>query len=82
MVPQYNRRYPLPQPLRRRQTDTALGSDIASFHQLIEQYAKAVDTVDLNLISQIWSHSPEVSFIYPLGEEHGFDASSSRSFSA
>jgi ketosteroid isomerase-like protein len=21
-----------------------------------------------------WSHSPEVSFIYPLGEEHGFEA--------
>ncbi|MBV8551476.1 MAG: hypothetical protein JOY54_09260 [Acidobacteriaceae bacterium] len=24
--------------------------------------------------SQTWSHSSEVSFIYPLGEEHGFDA--------
>jgi ketosteroid isomerase-like protein len=48
--------------------------DIAAIHHLIEQYAKAVDTVDLNLLSQIWSHSPEVSFIYPLGEEHGFDA--------
>jgi ketosteroid isomerase-like protein len=56
------------------QTDTGSGRDIAAIHQLIEQYAKAVDTVDLNLISQIWSHSPEVSFIYPLGEEHGFDA--------
>ena len=33
-----------------------------------------MDTVDLKLLSQIWSHSPEVSFIYPLGEEHGFDA--------
>ena len=56
------------------QTDTGPGRDIAALHHLIEQYAKAVDTVDLNLISQIWSHSPEVSFIYPLGEEHGFDA--------
>jgi hypothetical protein len=56
------------------QTDTGPGRDIAAIHHLIEQYAKAVDTVDLNLISQIWSHSPEVSFIYPLGEEHGFDA--------
>jgi hypothetical protein len=42
--------------------------------RLIERYTKAVDMVDLNLLSQIWSHSPEVSFIYPLGEEHGFDA--------
>ena len=33
-----------------------------------------MDTVDLKLLSQIWSHSPEVSFIYPLGEKHGFDA--------
>ena len=56
------------------QTGTGPGRDVAAIHHLIEQYAKAVDTVDPNLISQIWSHSPEVSFIYPLGEEHGFDA--------
>jgi ketosteroid isomerase-like protein len=56
------------------QTDTGPERDLAAIHHLIEQYAKAVDTVDLNLLSQIWSHSPEVSFIYPLGEEHGFDA--------
>jgi ketosteroid isomerase-like protein len=56
------------------QTDTGSERDVAAIHHLIEQYAKAVDTVDLNLVSQVWSHSPEVSFIYPLGEEHGFDA--------
>jgi ketosteroid isomerase-like protein len=56
------------------QADSGSRPDIAAIHHLIEQYAKAVDTVDLNLLSQIWSHSPEVSFIYPLGEEHGFDA--------
>jgi ketosteroid isomerase-like protein len=56
------------------QTDTGSPADIAAIHHVIEQYAKAADTVDLNLVSQIWSHSPEVSFIYPLGEEHGFDA--------
>ena len=56
------------------QTDTGAGRDITAIHHLIDQYAKAVDTVDLNLLSQIWAHSPEVSFIYPLGEEHGFDA--------
>jgi ketosteroid isomerase-like protein len=43
-------------------------------HKLIGQYTKAVDTIDLKLLSQIWSHSSEVSFIYPLGEERGFDA--------
>jgi ketosteroid isomerase-like protein len=56
------------------QTDTGPGPDVAAIHHLIDQYAKAVDTVDLNLLSEIWSHSPEVSFIYPLGEERGFDA--------
>jgi ketosteroid isomerase-like protein len=56
------------------QADTGPSDDNAAIHHLIEQYAKAVDTVDLNLLSQVWSHSPEVSFIYPLGEEHGFDA--------
>jgi ketosteroid isomerase-like protein len=56
------------------QTDTGPGDDVAALHHLIEQYAKAVDAVDLNQMSQVWSHSPEVSFIYPLGEEHGLDA--------
>ena len=49
-------------------------ADSAAIHRLLGQYAKAVDTVDLTLLAQIWSHSPDVSFIYPLGEEHGFDA--------
>lgn len=56
------------------QTDTGPATDARAIHTLINQYAKAVDTVDLVLLSQIWSHSPDVSFIYPLGEEHGFDA--------
>ena len=56
------------------QTDTGSAPDVEAIHHLIDRYANAVDTADLNLLSQIWSHSPEVSFIYPLGEEHGFDA--------
>lgn len=56
------------------QTDTGPAKDVAAIHSLLEQYTHAVDTVDLRLLSQIWSHSSEVSFIYPLGEEHGFDA--------
>jgi uncharacterized protein (TIGR02246 family) len=56
------------------QTDTGPAPDVEAIHHLIDRYAKAVDTADLNLLSQIWSHSPDVSFIYPLGEEHGFDA--------
>ena len=45
-----------------------------AIRDLLEHYAKAVDTVDLSLLSEIWSHSADVSFIYPLGEERGFDA--------
>jgi len=56
------------------QEHTGPSPDVEEIHYLIERYTKAVDTVDLNLLSQIWSHSPEVSFIYPLGEGHGFDA--------
>jgi ketosteroid isomerase-like protein len=56
------------------QTGTGPARDIAAIHHLIDSYAKAIDTLDLNLLSQVWSHSPEVSFIYPLGEERGFDA--------
>src|SRR5580700_618767 len=52
----------------------AAPADSAAIHDLLGKYAKAVDTVDLKLLSRSWSHSPEVSFIYPLGEEHGLDA--------
>jgi ketosteroid isomerase-like protein len=54
--------------------DTGPARDVEAIRQLIERYTTAVDTVDLSLLSQIWSHSPGVSFIYPLGEEHGVDA--------
>jgi ketosteroid isomerase-like protein len=64
----------LPSTRAAAQTDTGPATDVGAIHKLIDQYAKAVDTVDLKLLSQIWSHSPEVSFIYPLGEEHGFNA--------
>lgn len=56
------------------QKDNGPASGVEAIHHLIERYTKAVDAIDLNLLSQIWPHSPEVPFIYPLGEEHGFDA--------
>ena len=49
-------------------------ADNVAIHRLLDRYAQAVDSVDLTLLGQIWSHSSDVSFIYPLGEEHGFDA--------
>jgi ketosteroid isomerase-like protein len=56
------------------EADIGPASDVMAIHGLVEQYLQAVDKVDLTLLSQIWSHSPEASFIYPLGEEHGYDA--------
>jgi ketosteroid isomerase-like protein len=49
-------------------------ADVKAIHDLVEQYVQAVDRLDLTLLSQIWSHSSEASFIYPLGEEQGYDA--------
>ena len=37
-------------PYAAAQTDTGPGRDIAAIQHLIEQYAKAVDTVDLKLL--------------------------------
>jgi ketosteroid isomerase-like protein len=56
------------------QTDTGPAADVAAIHTLIDHYTQAVDTADGKMLAQIWSHSPEVSFIYPLGEEHGYDS--------
>jgi ketosteroid isomerase-like protein len=54
--------------------DTGPARDVAAIRQLEQEYTHAVDTVDLDLLGRIWSHAPEVSFIYPLGEERGYDA--------
>ncbi|PYT53517.1 MAG: hypothetical protein DMG43_08830 [Acidobacteria bacterium] len=40
---------------------------------LIAQYAKSVDDADTTLGAEIWSDSPDVSFVHPLGHEHGFE---------
>ncbi|MCX6626382.1 MAG: nuclear transport factor 2 family protein [Candidatus Solibacter sp.] len=41
--------------------------------QLIADYAAAVDAADVKLAGRIWDNSPEVSFIHPLGQAHGWD---------
>jgi ketosteroid isomerase-like protein len=53
--------------------NTGSRADIDSIQHLITDYAKAVDTADVKLVAQIWSNAPEVSFIHPLGHEHGLD---------
>lgn len=38
----------------------------------IQKYKQAIDNADTLLASQIWAHTPEVSFIQPRGHQHGW----------
>ena len=49
----------------------AQSADEQAVRQVIATYAHSVDTADIAVAEQIWSNAPEVSFIHPLGEEHG-----------
>jgi len=51
--------------------DTSAEGD--EINRMIAKYAKSIDEADTTLASQIWSDSPEVSFIHPLGHEHGLE---------
>jgi ketosteroid isomerase-like protein len=51
-----------------------VSADKVSIQQILARYAEAVNGADVNILDGIWSHSPDVSFIYPLGEEHGLKA--------
>jgi Xaa-Pro aminopeptidase len=48
-------------------------ADSAVIRGLIEKYAKSVDDADTALAAEVWLDSPDVSFIHPLGHEHGFE---------
>ncbi len=52
-------------------SDAGAGAD--AIRQMIAKYAQSIDEADTTLASQIWSDSPEVSFIHPLGHEHGLE---------
>ena len=49
--------------------DTA---DRQQIRDLIAKYTQSIDTADVNLAAGVWLDSPDVSFIHPLGHEHGF----------
>jgi Xaa-Pro aminopeptidase len=40
---------------------------------LIAKYVKAVDAADTTLAAQVWLEAPDISFIHPLGYEHGWE---------
>jgi ketosteroid isomerase-like protein len=51
----------------RADADALIRSQIAT-------YAEAVGAADPTLAATVWANTPEVSFIHPLGHEHGWDA--------
>jgi ketosteroid isomerase-like protein len=48
-------------------------AETENIRRLIAKYAQSVDKADTTLASQIWLNSPDVTFIDPLGHEHGFE---------
>jgi len=48
-------------------------ADVADIRSLIDKYAKSIDAADTTLAAEVWLDSPDVSFIHPLGHEHGFE---------
>jgi ketosteroid isomerase-like protein len=49
------------------------GADNDAVRALIDQYVQSVEAADTNLAAQIWSDSPDDSFIFPAGQALGFD---------
>lgn len=48
-------------------------ASVSQIKDLLQRYATSIDQADVTLASDIWSHNSEVSFIYPLGTEVGYD---------
>ena len=51
--------------------NTGNPSDIEQIQQLQKRYVASIDGADLALVDQVWSHSPEIIFVEPLGTERG-----------
>ncbi len=58
--------------LSRTAVSQQAGSDEQQIRGILKNYATSVDNADVALAAQIWSHDPGVTFIFPLGTEHGF----------
>ena len=54
-----------------RGENTGKPADIEQIQQLQKRYVASIDGADLALVDQVWSHSPEVIFVEPLGTERG-----------
>lgn len=45
----------------------------AKIRTLVDTYMQSIDDADATLGATVWSTTPDVSFIEPLGHEHGWD---------
>ncbi|MHC5543606.1 YybH family protein [Singulisphaera rosea] len=52
---------------------TSTKDETNAIRSLIAKYAKSIDDADTTLAAEIWSTSPDVSFIHPLGHERGWE---------
>jgi Xaa-Pro aminopeptidase len=59
--------------VRETNSSAETAADSTAIRGLIDKYAKSVDDADAALAAEVWLDSPEVSFIHPLGHEHGFE---------
>jgi ketosteroid isomerase-like protein len=44
-----------------------------AIRQQVAKYTAALDAADVNLASQVWRTSPEISLIHPAGYAHGWE---------
>jgi ketosteroid isomerase-like protein len=47
---------------------------VSAIRRLVTTYAQSVDAADLQLAGTVWANTSDVSFIHPLGHEHGWEA--------
>jgi len=52
---------------------SSASADADAIRALIAKYAKSVSDADTSLAAEVWLNSPDVSFINPVGHEHGFE---------
>ena len=45
----------------------------AEIKQMIARYAASVDAADPKLAAEVWATTPDVTFIHPVGHEHGWE---------
>jgi hypothetical protein len=49
----------------------------ATIRAMVDRYMQSIDAADPKLGATVWSPTPDVTFINPLGHEHGWDEISS-----